>query len=310
VSDERKVQVACDRCTQGVMDATNPHLRGLCQCPCHTVKDEGVRDVISGIADHFGISDAEARDILVDACEDTPTPAASAGPDTLQPKPLKASYPTEYVVSLHGDPVWEAIWSVIKRWDLERERGYGYAGATGDDATRIYEAVAAALRREPSAPAGGGPTRCPSCRKMESGVHSCFDAYAVLEEKYNALRGRALRGAAPEPVRVEMRLRLADGQWDRWHEVGSREALAVLVAAVGPEHCETRDLYASPLPAGRGSEVTPEMVAEAFIGAALAYRESDGTVRLAHDDRRLTSEDRREMARILTAALGRGREGA
>lgn len=81
MSDKRKVQVACDRCTQGVMDATNPHLRGLCQCPCHTVKDEGVRDVISGVADHFGISDAEARDILVDACEDTPTPAASAGPD-------------------------------------------------------------------------------------------------------------------------------------------------------------------------------------------------------------------------------------
>lgn len=83
MSDERKVQVACDRCTQGVMDATNPHLRGLCQCPCHTVKDEGVRDVISGIADHFGISDAEARDILVDACEDTPTPAASAEPDSV-----------------------------------------------------------------------------------------------------------------------------------------------------------------------------------------------------------------------------------
>jgi len=29
------VQVACDRCTQGVMDATNPHLLGTCSCPCH-----------------------------------------------------------------------------------------------------------------------------------------------------------------------------------------------------------------------------------------------------------------------------------
>lgn len=26
-----KVQTACDRCTQGVMDADNPHLRGLCR---------------------------------------------------------------------------------------------------------------------------------------------------------------------------------------------------------------------------------------------------------------------------------------
>lgn len=29
------VQKACDRCTQGVMDADNPHLHGLCRCPCH-----------------------------------------------------------------------------------------------------------------------------------------------------------------------------------------------------------------------------------------------------------------------------------
>ena len=32
-----KLQVpACDRCTLGVMDTTNPHLYGLCDCPCHT----------------------------------------------------------------------------------------------------------------------------------------------------------------------------------------------------------------------------------------------------------------------------------
>lgn len=29
------VQLACDRCTQGVMDSTNPHLLGTCACPCH-----------------------------------------------------------------------------------------------------------------------------------------------------------------------------------------------------------------------------------------------------------------------------------
>lgn len=35
MSAERTVQLACDRCTQGVMDATNPHLHGTCPCPCH-----------------------------------------------------------------------------------------------------------------------------------------------------------------------------------------------------------------------------------------------------------------------------------
>jgi hypothetical protein len=29
------IQVACDRCTQGVMDSTNPHLLGTCPCSCH-----------------------------------------------------------------------------------------------------------------------------------------------------------------------------------------------------------------------------------------------------------------------------------
>jgi hypothetical protein len=32
----RTVQRACDRCTQGVMDANNPHLWGACLCPCHS----------------------------------------------------------------------------------------------------------------------------------------------------------------------------------------------------------------------------------------------------------------------------------
>ena len=31
---------ACDRCTVGVMDATNPHLWGDCPCPCHTAHNE------------------------------------------------------------------------------------------------------------------------------------------------------------------------------------------------------------------------------------------------------------------------------
>ena len=28
-------QTACDDCSQGVMDWTNPHYRGFCECPCH-----------------------------------------------------------------------------------------------------------------------------------------------------------------------------------------------------------------------------------------------------------------------------------
>lgn len=28
---------ACDRCTQGVMDATNDHLLGRCRCECHSL---------------------------------------------------------------------------------------------------------------------------------------------------------------------------------------------------------------------------------------------------------------------------------
>jgi hypothetical protein len=39
--EPRRVQHACDRCTQGVMDADRPgrpgndHLYGWCACPCH-----------------------------------------------------------------------------------------------------------------------------------------------------------------------------------------------------------------------------------------------------------------------------------
>jgi hypothetical protein len=36
--EEVSVQTpACDRCTQGVMDSTNDHLYGRCQCECHDV---------------------------------------------------------------------------------------------------------------------------------------------------------------------------------------------------------------------------------------------------------------------------------
>lgn len=31
---------ACDRCSQGVMDATNSHYLGLCECECHDDREE------------------------------------------------------------------------------------------------------------------------------------------------------------------------------------------------------------------------------------------------------------------------------
>lgn len=59
-----------------------------------------------------------------------------------------AHYSTEYIQSLHGNPVWEAIWGVIKQWDVSRMANGIYAGATGDDATAIFEAVQAALAQK------------------------------------------------------------------------------------------------------------------------------------------------------------------
>jgi Zn finger protein HypA/HybF involved in hydrogenase expression len=36
IDDQRRLQLpACDRCTEGVMDATNSHYLGLCSCECH-----------------------------------------------------------------------------------------------------------------------------------------------------------------------------------------------------------------------------------------------------------------------------------
>ena len=54
----------------------------------------------------------------------------------------RPTYTTAYIEALHGDPVWEAIWSVVRQWDISSD-----AGSTGDDATIIYEAVKSALDR-------------------------------------------------------------------------------------------------------------------------------------------------------------------
>jgi len=41
----RTLQVpACDRCTLGVMDATNSHYLGTCTCECHESRATGPED--------------------------------------------------------------------------------------------------------------------------------------------------------------------------------------------------------------------------------------------------------------------------
>lgn len=40
----KEIQLACDKCTVGVMDGDNPHLTGRCSCDCHT-EPEHVNDL-------------------------------------------------------------------------------------------------------------------------------------------------------------------------------------------------------------------------------------------------------------------------
>jgi hypothetical protein len=35
IKESRFVQIACQKCSVGVMDQTNPHLHGTCTCKCH-----------------------------------------------------------------------------------------------------------------------------------------------------------------------------------------------------------------------------------------------------------------------------------
>jgi hypothetical protein len=38
-------------------------------------------------------------------------------------------------------PIFNAVWNAIKKWDIQREYGKGYAGATGTDVMTILEAI-------------------------------------------------------------------------------------------------------------------------------------------------------------------------
>lgn len=66
-------------------------------------------------------------------------------------------YSESDIVKHHGNPVWEAIWSTIKRWDISRKNDGLYSSATGTDVQVIFDAVAAALRATPRAVRASGP---------------------------------------------------------------------------------------------------------------------------------------------------------
>ncbi len=50
-------------------------------------------------------------------------------------------YSEEDITKNHGDPMWEAIWSVIRDWGIQRKPDAGYAGATGSDVQRIFDVI-------------------------------------------------------------------------------------------------------------------------------------------------------------------------
>jgi len=65
-----------------------------------------------------------------------------------RPDGSTTGYTTEDIVSLHSDPVWQAIWETIKLWDINTPAYGGYCSADGDHVTQIYEAVKAAMRHD------------------------------------------------------------------------------------------------------------------------------------------------------------------
>jgi hypothetical protein len=50
------------------------------------------------------------------------------------------------------DPRFDPIWQAIKRWDIQRNPGAGYAGATGTDVQIILDALDGASPNDSSAP--------------------------------------------------------------------------------------------------------------------------------------------------------------
>lgn len=81
-------------------------------------------------------------------CEETPRPVACAAP-TERETP-REDYPDPTPEMLNGDPLFDAIWSAIKGWDISRHNDGLYSGPTGNDARHIYDAILAAGASAPT----------------------------------------------------------------------------------------------------------------------------------------------------------------
>lgn len=56
--------------------------------------------------------------------------------------PNERSWPDPTPEMLNSDPLFDAIWSVIKTWDINVPHAYtGYMGATGNHVRAIYDAM-------------------------------------------------------------------------------------------------------------------------------------------------------------------------
>jgi hypothetical protein len=63
----------------------------------------------------------------------------------LHPRRAMIDWPDPTPEMLANDPLFDAIWSAIKSWDISVPEAYaGYRGATGNHVRRIYDAVKSA----------------------------------------------------------------------------------------------------------------------------------------------------------------------
>jgi hypothetical protein len=62
--------------------------------------------------------------------------------------PVAIGYPDPTPEMLAGDPLFDAIWGAIKGWDISRFSNGQYAGASGNDVRRIYDAVKLVLLQQ------------------------------------------------------------------------------------------------------------------------------------------------------------------
>jgi hypothetical protein len=56
------------------------------------------------------------------------------------------SYPDPTPEMLDNNPLFDAIWNAIKRWEISRYNDGLYSGPSGNDARHIYDAVMEVLQ--------------------------------------------------------------------------------------------------------------------------------------------------------------------